>query len=107
MRIVQLSEQDRGIIRACSDYMPLGKNALSDMRSMIKAQDAIKIDDVPKGDPREYDAGVNEYQMEEAEWEALKKIVNGEGKQNLAGAMMKLYVACVDHIEVAKEAPKE
>ena len=107
MKIVQLSQQDRAIIRACIESQAIGKATMTEIRTSLKLQDAINIDDLPRGDILKMEPGVVDFKLEEAEYEALKTVVNGDGKMNLSGLVMRQYVNCVDHVEVAKDAPKE
>jgi hypothetical protein len=107
MKIVQLSEQDRAIIRAIIESTAIGKATISDLKNIMKAEDAIRMDVVPRGDIRDFNDNPDTWEVEDAQYDALKAAVEGDGKMNLSKLVMRQYVACVEHIEVAKETPKE
>ena len=103
MKNVQLTERDRLIIRIAA--INTRAKSIEDLRSWGKTATVLKLDDLP-GDKAIAAADAASpccYGLEDAQYEALKKVFDGMAEWPYAVAQD--VVNTSDHIGAAKDAP--
>ena len=102
MKSVWLSEQDRAVIRVCLQMTAIGESSLADLRSLLKAEDAIALDAIVVKDVLLMAAEPVEYKLEDAWVRALQSVLE-DGRTRLLKSVAREYVRCVDRFEAAKD----
>jgi len=103
MKYVQITEQDRAILKMCTIRTAVGKSSLEDVRALVKAQDTLRTDEIHDR-MEECSKDVQEYALEDAQYAAVKRVLES-GQEHLPNIVARELVRCHDHLSAAKDAP--
>lgn len=105
MKMVQISERDRAILKACAMSSVIGKASVADMQALYNANTKIDTSTAPT-DIDTCSDEAKRYDLEDAEVAALKALfADARGNLRRSQEVLKGALDCHAHLEDAKDIP--